>query len=57
MKLKIYTAMLGLALNGALVYADTQGEVRLTGFKRVGSQATLQWTGGRGAIRCKSERI
>ena len=47
MKLKIYTALLGLALNGALVYADTQGEVRFTGFKHVGSQATLQWTGGR----------
>lgn len=47
MKLRIYMAALGLLLNGALVYADTQGELTITGFKRVGSQATFQWTGGR----------
>jgi hypothetical protein len=47
MKLKIYLAAIGLLLNGALVYADMQGELTITGFKRVGSQATLQWTGGR----------
>ena len=47
MKLKIHIAALGLLLADAPGYADPPGELTITGFKRVGSQATLQWTGGR----------